>query len=88
MFSQQREVQLQIYLSNKGHFPSEVSISKDYREKLEQNNQFLHITYYDEFKKWLDNCINICQSEKYKWFLKDFINNTLNNYLWQNLQML
>ena len=71
-----------VYLSNDGHFLSEKSISKQEREKLEKNNQFKHITYNNEFKKWIENCINICQSEKYKWFLKDFLDNTLNNYLW------
>jgi len=71
-----------VYLSNDGHFPSENSISKEEREELEKNNRFKHITYNNEFKKWIENCINICQSEKYKWFLKDFLDNTLNNYLW------
>ncbi len=69
-----------VYLSN-DHFPSEISISKEFREKLEKNNQYIHITYNNEFKKWIEICINLCQSEKYKWFLKDFLEYILNNYL-------
>lgn len=72
---------IMVYLSNDGHFPSEVSISKEFREELEINNQFIHITYNVKFKEWVEKCINICQSEKYKWFLKDFLDYTLNKYL-------
>ncbi len=71
-----------VYLSNDGHFPPEKSISKQKREELEGKKQFIHITYNNELKKWIEICINICQSEKYKWFLRDFLDNTLNNYLW------
>jgi hypothetical protein len=70
-----------VYLSNDGHFPSEKSISKELKQELETNNQFVHITYNDKFKKWIEKCVILCQSEKYKWFLKEFLDNTLNNYL-------
>jgi hypothetical protein len=69
-----------VYLSNDGHLPSEVSISKELKEELEIKNQFIHITYNDKFKKWIEKCINVCQSDKYKWFLKDFLDYTLNKY--------
>jgi len=71
-----------VYLSNDGHLPSEISISEHYKQELEDKKQFIHITYNNKFRKWIESCINNCQSEKYKWFLRDFLDNTLNNYLW------
>lgn len=70
---------LMIYLSN--GYPSEKSIPKEELDKLILSKQFLHITYQGGFNDWLKNCINSCQSEKYKWFLKDFLAYTLNNYI-------
>jgi len=50
--------------------------------EMKTKNQFLHITYNEKFKSWIELCINDCKSEKYKWFLKDFLHYILNNYLW------
>lgn len=76
-----RENFMMVYLSNDGHFPDTHSISKEFREELVSLNQFVHITYGIEFKRWLEDCINKCQSERYRWFLKDFINYIIFNYI-------
>ncbi len=67
-----------IYLSHENKIPSENSILKELREELESKKQFFHITYQKEFKQWIEQCILICQSQKYKYFLTDFLNKILN----------
>jgi len=70
-----------IYLSGDGKFPSEGSIIKEQREKLESSNQFYHFTYRIQFTKWINECIYSSKSEKYKWYLNDFLNKLNNDYL-------
>lgn len=70
-----------IYLSKQEYLPSESSLPKKKKIELESKKQFIHMDYQNKFSDWINRCINNCQSEKYKWFLKDFLNHILNNYL-------
>lgn len=59
-----------IYLSGDRTPPNENSVdinSQEYKEKV------LVISYETEIMKWLNACYKECQSEKFRWFLKDFI---------------
>lgn len=59
-----------IYLSGDRTPPDGKSIdinSQEYKEKV------LVISYKTEILKWLDVCYKECKSEKFRWFLKDFI---------------
>lgn len=60
-----------IYLSGDRTPPNENSIdinSQEYKDKV------LLISYETEIMKWLEACYKECQAEKFRWFLKDFVN--------------
>lgn len=61
-----------IFLSNEGRKPSDNSLPEKLKEELTSTKQYYHFTYQNEFSRWLKECINLCQSEKYRWFLRDF----------------
>jgi hypothetical protein len=62
-----------VYLTVDGHRPQGTSISTSELDDLEEAGKYLSITYHDEIKGWLEECVHQCQSEKYRWFLRDFI---------------
>lgn len=62
---------LLIYLSSKGSLPSESSISKEDRIKLEELGNFVTISYSD-LKQWCLTCIEKCKSIKVRLFVEDF----------------
>ncbi|MBC6409618.1 MAG: PD-(D/E)XK nuclease family protein [Ekhidna sp.] len=49
---------LMIYLERQGENPTEKSLSKDKREKLEKENKFLVISY-SKIRDWINNCIEV-----------------------------
>jgi len=63
-----------IYLTKEGESPSEDSISSITLNDLKSKGQYKEISYTVDFKNWILNCVNICQSDKFRWFLRDFIN--------------
>lgn len=60
-----------IYLTPDNDIPSQNSISKQRRESLVREGHFTTMSYKEDIKKWLDECIVICKSDRYKFFLKD-----------------
>lgn len=67
---------LLLYLSESP--PEEYSISKEDIHNLLIQSKYKHITYSKEIENWLKKCIDYSQSEKMRYFLKDF-RNTLKN---------
>jgi hypothetical protein len=63
---------LLIYLSEGA--PSENSIPKIRKEELEKEGRYIQLTYSNDLDIWLNTCINESQSEKMRYFLKDFNN--------------
>lgn len=49
---------LMIYLEAQGEYPTEKSLSKDERAKLEKENKFSVISY-SQLRDWINNCIEI-----------------------------
>ena len=74
MFRRYGENYLIIYLATEGNAPSESSISIVNLQKLKDKGMYISMTFKQGLLKWLGNCLNICQSDKYRWFLRDFIN--------------
>jgi len=49
------------------------SLDTKQREKLEKAGKFIILSYNKFLKNWLKNCIKLCEAEKVRIFLKDFI---------------
>jgi len=62
-----------IYLNKTGKPPSEASLKKDRREKLEENHQFRTVSYVPELYGFLEKCWEKSKSEKLRLFLFDFM---------------
>lgn len=62
---------LLIYLSGFGAEPQ--SLNQNEKENLKEQKKLLVICYPIEFKEWLQNCYKECNSEKIRYFLRDFI---------------
>ena len=60
-----------IYLSGNGSEPT--SIDNEPKKELLENKKLINRSYAGKFLVWLGTCYKECESNKYRWFLKDFI---------------
>ena len=67
-----------IYLTPGGSNPTKESIEEAKRETFRKEGRFATMSYKEDIAEWLNDCINRCQSKKYKYFLKDMKNTILN----------
>ena len=49
-----------------------VSLSGDLKQKLQREGKFLETSYGEFLKPWLLRCAKECESDKVRWFLRDF----------------
>jgi PD-(D/E)XK nuclease superfamily len=71
---------LLVYLSSDGNDPSAESISTEDLDRLKEQGLFRTWAYGVEFRGWLTGCYKECQSEKVRWFLRDFIDYVERNF--------
>ena len=62
-----------LFISGNGRPPSEDSISEIERINLEKDGKLLCSSYHKFLLPWLKECFKECESEKVRWFLRDFI---------------
>lgn len=63
---------LLIYLTPHGYEPSEASITPAEAKRLRQEGHLIELSYLPDIRDWLDRCSRACESDKYRWFLRDF----------------
>ena len=63
-----------VYLTIPGDNPSENSIRAKMRKNLEQNDQLFCVSYRPNIQDWLRECCQLCESDKFRGFLRDFMN--------------
>ncbi len=49
------------------------SISESLKNQLKEEGKFLETSYGELLKPWLLKCVKECESDKVRWFLKDFV---------------
>ena len=59
-----------IYLTPYGNQPSENSIEAGLRDEL---HQLLLVSYCHDMLNWLRECVQLCESDRFRWFLRDFM---------------
>ena len=69
-----------VYLTRDGGDPSEDSIRYDRKEELLKKRQLICISYSDDILKWIDECCRLCESDKFRWFLRDFMDYIIDNF--------
>lgn len=62
-----------IYLTPDGREPSEKSIEPEARNTLIKDGHLLLVSYCDDMLNWLRECHQRCESDKFRWFLRDFM---------------
>lgn len=62
-----------IYLNKNKSEPSAFSIDERTLQRLKDNNMFLTLSYYDFKDNVLKTCYQKCESDKFRFFLKDFM---------------
>ena len=60
-----------IYLTPSGEEPG--SIDRDKRERLTKEDKLLCISYHSHILEWLRECCQLCKSNKFREFLRDFM---------------
>ena len=68
-----RKSYLLIFLTCDGREPSEWSIPKGERAKLEEAGKLITLSYGEFLKSWLEECLKECEADKVRWFIRDFI---------------
>ena len=61
-----------IYLTLSRNEPN--SILPDERKHLMKQGKLLCISYYTDILEWVRECCQLCESDKVRWFLRDFTN--------------
>lgn len=61
---------LLVFLS--GQKTEATSIEKSLKRRLKEEGKFLEISYGELLKPWLLKCAKECESDKVRWFLRDF----------------
>ncbi|MGH8278680.1 MAG: hypothetical protein ACRETQ_03830, partial [Gammaproteobacteria bacterium] len=69
-----------IYLTVNGRDPNPQSMTKALVISELEKHRLLLLSYCGDVAAWLDQCIATCESEKLRWFLRDF-----KNYIQTNL---
>ena len=64
---------LLIFLPCDGREPSEWSITKEERAELEKEGKLITLSYRQLLLPWLKECLNECEADKVRWFIRDFI---------------
>ncbi len=62
-----------LYLTPEGGDPDESSISRNCREELKRNGKLICISYRHHILKWIEECCQLCESDRFRWFLRDFM---------------
>lgn len=62
-----------LYLTLEGGDPSKDSIDLKPKKNLQEKNQLIPISYRHDMLKWIKECCRLCESDKFQWFLRDFI---------------
>lgn len=60
-----------VYMVGDGRYPT--SIDKELLQNLEKQGKLIIFPYPTLFLKWLELCKKQCESEKFRWFIRDFI---------------
>ncbi|MDM8526079.1 PD-(D/E)XK nuclease family protein [Desulfococcaceae bacterium HSG8] len=68
-----------IYLNKNKNNPTPYSIPEDELNALIKEKKFATVSYY-EFSKFLKLCYQKCESQKFRYFLSDFIDYIENNF--------
>lgn len=68
-----------IYLNKNKNNPTPYSIPEDELNNLIEEKRFATVSYY-EFSKFLKLCYQKCESQKFRYFLADFIDYIENNF--------
>ena len=69
-----------VYLTPKGRDPEETSIACDLREKLKKESKLICVSYRDDILEWIEECCRLCESDKFRWFLRDFVEYMIDNF--------
>ena len=59
-----------VFLTPEGDKPT--SIEDHLKEELMSENKLICISYNRDMLKWLAECCRLCESDKFRWFLRDF----------------
>ena len=62
-----------VYLTPGGGDPDKDSIEPDLREKLKKEKKLICISYSRHIREWIEECCGLCESDKFRWFLRDFM---------------
>ena len=69
-----------VYLTPKGRDPEETSIACDLREKLKKESKLICVSCRDDILEWIEECCRLCESDKFRWFLRDFVEYMIDNF--------
>ena len=60
-----------VFLTLEGDKPT--SIEDPLKEELMNEKKLICISYNRDMLKWLEECCRLCESDKFRWFLRDFM---------------
>ena len=69
-----------VYITSDGGNPDETSIKASLREELKKERKLICISYNRDMLKWIEECCRLCESDKFRWFLRDFMNYMIDKF--------
>jgi PD-(D/E)XK nuclease superfamily len=62
-----------IYLRGYSGVPNDTVLPAERRRCLLENHSYIEWSYWADLAKWLKACIEVCEAEKVRWLLRDFL---------------
>ena len=66
-----------VYITQDGCDPSENSIAHRLRKELKEKRKLICVSYRHDILEWVRECCQLCESDKFRWFLRDFMDYVL-----------
>jgi PD-(D/E)XK nuclease superfamily len=69
-----------VYVRGYGGLPSERVLPKARRTLLLEQHTYAEWRYWSDLTKWLKDCLEVCEAEKVRWLLRDFLAYVQSNF--------
>ena len=67
-----------VFITPYGHKPNSIEFNE--RESLMNEKKLICVSYNHDMLKWVEECCHRCESDKFRWFLRDFMNYMIDKF--------
>ena len=69
-----------VYITPEGGDPSAISMPPHLRNRRKEEGKLICVSYRHDILEWVRECYQLCESDKVRWFLRDFMDYVLDKF--------